>query len=113
MLTRNKPSAKWKPRVEDERLLRGEGRYVDDVDFSTLAFASFVRSPHAHARIRSIGVEEALRAPGMLAVLTAADMTAAGAPNIAMHIPMSGRGGAKLVVPMRPPLADGRAMHVG
>jgi carbon-monoxide dehydrogenase large subunit len=112
MLTRNKP-AKWKPRVEDERLLRGEGRYVDDVDFPALTFASFVRSPYAHARIQSIGVEEALRAPGVLAVLTAADMKAAGAGNIALHIPMAGRGGAKLVVPERPPLADKRAMHVG
>ena len=113
MLTRNKPPSKWKPRVEDERLLRGEGRYVDDVDFPTLTFAAFVRSPHAHARIKSVGVEEALRAPGVLAVLTAADMKAANAQNIAMHIPMNGRGGAKLVVPQRPPLADERAMHVG
>jgi carbon-monoxide dehydrogenase large subunit len=113
MLTRNKPSSKWKPRVEDERLLRGEGRYVDDVDFSALAFASFVRSPHAHARIKSIDAAEALRAPGVLAVITAADMKAAGVGSIAMHIPMSGRGGTKLVVPPRPPLADGRAMHVG
>src|ERR1700719_4761976 len=98
MLAGNKP-AKWKPRVEDERLVRGEGRYVDDVDFPTLTFASFVRSPHAHARIQSIDTKEALRAPGVLAVLTAADMKAAGANNIAMHIPMNGRGGAKLVVP--------------
>ena len=104
MLTRNKPPSKWKPRVEDERLLRGEGRYVDDVDFPALTFAAFVRSPYAHARIQSIGVEDALRAPGVLAVLTAADMKAAGAGNIAMHIPMAGRGGAKLVVPERPPL---------
>src|SRR5471032_400925 len=113
MLTRNKSPGKWKPRVEDERLLRGEGRYVDDVDFPALTFAAFVRSPYAHARIQSVGVEDALAAPGVLAVLTAADMKAAGAGNIAMHIPMAGRGGAKLVVPPRPPLADERAMHVG
>ena len=112
MLARDK-SAKWKPRVEDARLLRGEGRYVDDVDFPNLAFAAFVRSPHAHARIRSIEAAEALRAPGVLVVLTAADMKAAGIDNIAMHIPMSGRDGKKLVVPRRPPLADGRVMHVG
>jgi len=113
MLTRNKPPAKWKPRVEDERLVRGEGRYVDDVDFPALAFAAFVRSPYAHARIKSIDTAEALRAPGVLAVLSAADMQAAGVGNIAMHIPMSGRGGATLVVPKRPPLADERVMHVG
>jgi carbon-monoxide dehydrogenase large subunit len=113
MLTRNKPASKWKPRVEDARLVRGEGRYVDDVDFSALTFAVFVRSPYAHARIKSIAAGEALRAPGVLAVLTAADIKAAGVDDIAIHAPMSGRGGAKLVVPKRPPLADERVMHVG
>ena len=109
---RDKP-AKWQPRVEDARLLRGEGRYVDDVDFPNLAFAAFVRSPHAHARIRSIDTGEARRAPGVLTVLTAADMRAAGVENISMHATMTGRGGGKLVVPVRPPLADERVMHVG
>src|ERR1700680_5153500 len=103
MLTRNKPPSKWKPRVEDERLVRGEGRYVDDVDFPTLTFAAFVRSPHAHARIKSIDVEEALQAPARPGVLPAPDLRSAGAGNIAMHIPMTGRGGAKLAVPPRPP----------
>ncbi|HLL26240.1 MAG TPA: xanthine dehydrogenase family protein molybdopterin-binding subunit [Xanthobacteraceae bacterium] len=112
MLTRGRPP-KWQPRVEDDRLLRGEGRYVDDVDFPNLVFAGFVRSPHAHARIKSIDAAEARRAPGVLAVLTAADMKAAGVDNISMHAPMGGRGGSKLVVPARPPLADGRTMLVG
>ncbi|HXY90607.1 MAG TPA: molybdopterin cofactor-binding domain-containing protein, partial [Xanthobacteraceae bacterium] len=112
MLTRDKP-AKWKPRVEDARLLRGEGRYVDDVDFPNLAFAAFVRSPHAHARIRSIDAGEASRAPGVLAVLTAADVKAAGVDSIAIHIPMQSRDGKKLVVPPRPPLAVERVLHVG
>src|SRR5260221_10652782 len=98
MLTRNKSPGKWKPRVEDERLLRGEGRYVDDVDFPALTFASFVRSPHAHARIQSIGVEEALGAPGVLAVLTAADMKAAGAGHISLHLLLAGRRGTHLIL---------------
>src|ERR1700690_1325108 len=102
MLTRNKP-AKWKPRVEDERFVRGEGRYVDDVDFSALAYAAFVRSPYAHARIQSIDTKEALGAPGGPEVIPAADLKAAGAGNIPMHMPMAGRGGKKLVVPIRPP----------
>ncbi|HKF77069.1 MAG TPA: xanthine dehydrogenase family protein molybdopterin-binding subunit, partial [Candidatus Dormibacteraeota bacterium] len=60
-------------RVEDERLLRGAGRYTDDLDEQAL-HGCFVRSPYAHARIRSIDVEAARRAPGVAAVYTAADL---------------------------------------
>jgi aerobic carbon-monoxide dehydrogenase large subunit len=60
-------------RLEDERLLRGRGRYTDDVDEGAL-HGCFVRSPHAHARITGIDVESARRAPGVAAVYTAADL---------------------------------------
>jgi CO/xanthine dehydrogenase Mo-binding subunit len=60
-------------RLEDERLLRGRGRYTDDLDEGAL-HGCFVRSPLAHARIRSIDVEAARRAPGVAAVYTAADL---------------------------------------
>jgi aerobic carbon-monoxide dehydrogenase large subunit len=60
-------------RVEDERLLRGRGRYTDDLDEGAL-HSCFVRSPLAHARITAIDVEAARRAPGVHAVYTAADL---------------------------------------
>ena len=60
-------------RLEDERLLRGKGHYTDDRDEGAL-HGCFVRSPHAHARIRSIAIEQALAAPGVHAVYTAADL---------------------------------------
>jgi CO/xanthine dehydrogenase Mo-binding subunit len=60
-------------RLEDERLLRGRGRYTDDLDDGAL-HGCFVRSPHAHARIAAIDVEAARRAPGVAAVYTAADL---------------------------------------
>ena len=60
-------------RLEDERLLRGAGRFTDDLDDGAL-HGCFVRSPHAHARIRAIDVEAARRAPGVAAVYTAADL---------------------------------------
>src|SRR5215471_5778589 len=60
-------------RVEDERLLRGRGRYTDDLDEGAL-HACFVRSPLGHARITCIDVEAARRAPGVHAVYTAADL---------------------------------------
>jgi carbon-monoxide dehydrogenase large subunit len=58
------------PREEDPYLLRGAGRYVDDVRLLDLARAVFLRSPHPHARIRKVDVEAAKAAPGVLLVLT-------------------------------------------
>ncbi|MFS0691556.1 xanthine dehydrogenase family protein molybdopterin-binding subunit [Streptomyces nitrosporeus] len=62
------------PRVEDDRLLRGRGRYVDDIALPGALEAAFLRSPHAHARIDSVDVSAALAAPGVLAVWTGADL---------------------------------------
>src|SRR5215467_1421633 len=100
-------------RVEDDALVRGRGRFLDDTDAQNRAYAFFVRSPHAFARIVKIEAAAAREAPGVIAVLTAADMTAAGTGNVSAHPPMAGRGGVKLVVPMRPALAADRVMHIG
>src|SRR6202023_3300514 len=97
-------------RVEDDTLVRGKGRFVDDDTTENRAFGFFLRSPHAFARIRNVDTAEARQAPGVLAVLTAADMKAAGVGSVSTHFPMPGRGGAKLVVPFRPALAEERGM---
>jgi aerobic carbon-monoxide dehydrogenase large subunit len=99
------------PRLEDDALVRGRGRFADDVTASGQAHACFVRSPHAFADIRSIGVDAARSAPGVLAVLTAADMEGIG--NVSQHSPLAGRAGKKLVVPHRPALAGTTVRHVG
>jgi carbon-monoxide dehydrogenase large subunit len=99
------------PRLEDDALVRGCGRFADDVTPSGQAHACFVRSPHAFADIRSIGVDAARSAPGVLAVLTAADMEGIG--NVSQHPPLAGRAGKKLVVPHRPALAGTTVRHVG
>src|SRR5580658_5302363 len=65
-------------RREDLRLVRGAGRYTADENLPGQAHASMVRSPHAHAVIRSIVKDKALAAPGVLAVLTGADFVADG-----------------------------------
>ena len=65
-------------RVEDRRLLTGEGRFTDDVAPAGAARAFVVRSPHAHARIRAIDTSRAAALPGVLAVLTGADAAADG-----------------------------------
>lgn len=101
------------PRREDEALVTGRGRFVDDVRLPNQAFACFVRSPHANARIRAIDVAAARGAPGVVAVLTGADLDRAGVGSTSLHPPLAGRDGAKLVVPFRPALARERVRHVG
>ena len=61
-------------RLEDPALLRGRGRYVDDLDIPGLRHAAFVRSPHAHAHINAISTDAARSSPGVIAVLTLADL---------------------------------------
>src|SRR5205807_2855507 len=58
-------------RVEDIRFTQGKGNYVDDVKLPGMLHGDFVRSPHPHARVKSINSEEALKVPGVLAVITA------------------------------------------
>src|SRR5215475_1949397 len=61
-------------RKEDARFIRGRGTYVDDIKLPGMLFGALVRSPYAHARIRSIDKSKALAAPGVVAVLTADDL---------------------------------------
>jgi carbon-monoxide dehydrogenase large subunit len=101
------------PRVEDDALVRGHGRFADDPRLPDQAYAVFVRSPYAHARIVSVKTDEASRAKGVLGVITAADIQAAGIGSISRHPPVTGRGGAKLAMPFRPALAGDKVMHGG
>src|SRR5262245_5906530 len=65
-------------RIEDPALVRGQGRFVDDVSEAQQAHLVFLRSPHAHARIRSIDTKAALKMPGVVAVITGQDLVDAG-----------------------------------
>src|SRR5258705_10895042 len=62
-------------RREDPRFITGRGQYVDDLKLPGLTYAEFVRSPHAHAKIRKIDTAAAARHPGVVAVFTGKDMT--------------------------------------
>jgi aerobic carbon-monoxide dehydrogenase large subunit len=73
------------PRFEDLRLVAGRGRFTDDFVFDGQAYAAFVRSPHPHARIRSIDTNAAAKLPGVIAVFTAKDYAAAGGRGI-VHV---------------------------
>ena len=100
-------------RTEDVRFITGKGRYADDEADPRQAHAVFLRSPHAHARIKSIVVDEARRAPGVLAVYTGADVAAAKLGTIKCVAPLKNRDGSNYFNPGRPLLAQGKVRHVG
>jgi aerobic carbon-monoxide dehydrogenase large subunit len=100
-------------RLEDPRLVQGLGRYSDDVSLPREARAVLVRSPHAHARIRRIDAAAALAAPGVLAVLTAADLVADGIGNLPTDRGRKRRDGTPAFPTPRPALARDRVRHVG
>src|SRR6266851_8732993 len=103
--------APHQPRSEDDPLVRGLGRYAADVPMAGETQAYFVRSPHAFADIRSIDTAAAKDVPGVLAVLTAADMEGIG--NVSQHPPLAGRDGKKLIVPHPPALPGTTVRHIG
>src|SRR2546421_6322754 len=100
-------------RREDPRLIQGDGRYSDDVNLPRQAYAVIVRSPHAHALIRAIDGSAALKADGVLAVLTGNELAAAGVGNLPTDTTRKRRGGSAAFATPRPALARGRARHVG
>jgi len=106
------------PRVEDERLLRGAGRYVDDVHPAGALEAAFLRSPHAHARIVALDLDAARRAPGVVAVLDGTAVAEQVEPMvfaIARMVPENVRAstGATTRVHPMPALPADRLSYVG
>jgi carbon-monoxide dehydrogenase large subunit len=100
-------------RVEDPRLVQGLGRYSDDVNLPRQAYAVVVRSPHAHARIAALDAAAARQSPGVLAVLTGADLAADGVGHLPTDATRKRRDGSPAFTPPRPALARDRARHVG
>src|SRR6185437_16231512 len=101
------------PRFEDPRLVQGRGRYIDDVVYPGMAFGVLLRSPHGHAKINSIDVTAAKAAPGVLAVITAADWKNAGLGELPGHGGLKRRDGSPMFKPPYPVLAEDRVRWVG
>ena len=93
-------------RREDPRFITGRGTYVDDVKLPGTTVAAFVRSPHAHARIKKIDTAAALKHPGVVAIFTGKDMTGVNSLPCGWLLP-------GLKVPPHPPLATEAARYVG
>src|SRR6266480_3762932 len=102
-----------KGRLEDERMLKGRGRYVADWNLPGQACGHFLRSDRAHAEIAALDASSALAMPGVIAVLTGADVAAAGLRPLPAAAPVKGRGGAEQLPTVRPALAQGRVRYVG
>ncbi len=101
------------PREEDPYLLRGAGRYVDDVQAVGQARACVLRSPHAHARIVRIDAAEARAMPGVLLVLTGNDAEVLRLGALRPHNPRKRRDGAPAFTSSQPFLARERVRYVG
>ncbi|MEY2953433.1 MAG: hypothetical protein RLZZ401_1520 [Pseudomonadota bacterium] len=100
-------------RVEDDSLLKGQGRYSDDFVPEGMTRACFVRSPYPHARVVSLDATAARAMPGVLAVFTGGDLRAAGVAPMASAIPFPRPDGAAAATPLRAVLACERVRYVG
>ncbi|MGC2415484.1 MAG: xanthine dehydrogenase family protein molybdopterin-binding subunit [Stellaceae bacterium] len=109
------------PRREDARLLTGGGQYASDFSMPGQAHAYLVRSPYAHAKIVDIHVAQAIRAPGVLAVLTGSDAAADGlkpiphspVPTNPHEVPLKNRDGSGFFIAPHPVLAHDAVRYVG
>ena len=99
------------PRSEDPKLVRGEGRYTDDVSRPSQAFAVMVRSREAHGVIRSIKTSSAKAMPGVLAVYTAVELSTYG--PLKCNLPLKNRDGSPIRYTPRPALAGDKVRFVG
>jgi carbon-monoxide dehydrogenase large subunit len=101
------------PRFEDPKLVQGQGYFIDDVAYAGMAYGIVLRSPHANAKIISIKTEAAKASPGVLEVLTAADIKAAGYGDLPSNPGLKRRDGSPMLLPRYPVLADGYVRWVG
>ncbi|MEO8835565.1 MAG: molybdopterin cofactor-binding domain-containing protein, partial [Caldimonas sp.] len=100
-------------RREDRRFITGDGNYTDDVVLHGQTCGVFVRSPHAHAKIRSIDAAAAKKAPGVLAVFTGADLAEAKVGGLPCGWLIHSKDGTPMKEPAHPVLAQGKVRHVG
>jgi aerobic carbon-monoxide dehydrogenase large subunit len=100
-------------RKEDQRFVTGKGHYTDDVNRPSQSHAFFVRSPHAHAKIKSIDSKTAATMPGVLAVLSGAELAADKIGNLICGWMIHSKDGSQMKMAPHPAIANGKANHVG
>ena len=100
-------------RKEDIRFITGKGQYVDDINRPGQSYAVFVRSPHAHAAIRSIDTKEALASPGVLGIFTGEDLAADKIGGLICGWMIHSKDGSPMKAGAHPALAQGTVRYVG
>src|SRR6185369_9324112 len=100
-------------RKEDLRFITGKGQYTDDISRPGETKAMFVRSPHAHARIKRVDTKAAAAMPGVLAVLTGAELAGDKIGNLICGWMIHSKDGSPMKMAPHPALAHGKACHVG
>ena len=100
-------------RREDQSLITGVGNYSDDTAFEGQTFVAFLRSPVAHATLKSIDLSAAKAAPGVVGAFTGAELRAAGTGDIPNMTPFANHDGSPMSLTSRPAIAVGKVRHVG
>ena len=100
-------------RREDQRFLTGRGTYTEDINRPNQTHVHMLRSPHAHARIRGIDAAQALKAPGVVAVFTGADMAADSVNSLPCGWLIHSKDGSPMKEPPHFPIARDKARYVG
>src|SRR4030088_2064043 len=100
-------------RKEDRRFITGRGRYVDDIKLQGMTFAHFVRSPHAHAKVKSIDSSEAMKMPGVVGVLTGQQIVGDKVGNLICGWAITSKDGTPLKMGAWPAVAAGAGGFVG
>lgn len=100
-------------RVEDTRLITGQGKFTDDLKLPNTAHGIFVRSPYAHANISSINFEEALKMPGVVDIYTGEKLKSEGLKHMSVIDFLQNKDGSPMNASKRPILATGKVRHVG
>src|SRR3954468_5236772 len=100
-------------RKEDLRFVTGKGQYTDDISRPGEARAVFIRSPHAHARIKRVDTEAAAAMRGVLAVLTGAELAGDRIGNLICGWMIHSKDGSPMKMSAHPAIASGKACYVG
>jgi aerobic carbon-monoxide dehydrogenase large subunit len=100
-------------RKEDHRFITGNGKYTDDINRAGQTYAFFLRSPHAHARIRKIDTKAAMAMPGVVGILTGADLAADKVGGLICGWMIHSKDGSPMKAGAHPALADGKVRYVG
>src|SRR5262249_10359201 len=100
-------------RKEDHRFITGKGHYTDDINRPGQTYAFFVRSPHAHATNKSIDPTPAAAMPGVLAVLTGAELAADKIGNLVCGWMVHSKDGSPMKMAPHAALANGKVCYVG